>query len=142
MKKLGSIFLSLILCLCLVGCSNSNSLEKTTEKLKENGYTIQYSESTITISKATNGKDTQQFIAYFNEKELESIAYIKLPDSSENNTDMLIGFIYTAENSDSQIDSNTKEAAEEILKSIDLSIDELVEYTLDVAEDEGKSLNN
>ena len=68
-------------------------------------------------------------------------AYIELPEDSENYEDMIIGFIYASEDSDSEVTDTVKEAAEKKLKKLDLTIDDLAKYFLDIHKDKGESLN-
>ena len=54
---------------------------------------------------------------------------------------MIIGFIYASEDSDSEVTDTVKEAAEKKLEKLDLTIDDLVDYFLDIHKDKGESLN-
>ena len=83
-----------------------------------------------------------QFIAYIKDKKVESIAYIKLPDDSQNYDDMLIGFIYADEKSDSEVNEDTKTAAVSVLKEFNLTIDDLVDYVSEINETKGKILTD
>ena len=145
MKKIGKLLLMLILCFGFVGCSNNKNVANITEKFEEENYNVSYNsgdEPTVTISESKNGKDVSQFIAYIKDKKVESIAYIKLPDDSQNYDDMLIGFIYADEKSDSEVNENTKTAAVSVLKEFNLTIDDLVDYVSEINETEGKALTN
>ena len=64
-----------------------------------------------------------------------------LSENSENYEDMIIGFIYASEDSDSEVTDTVKEAAEKKLEKLDLTIDDLVDYFLDIHKDKGESLN-
>ena len=145
MKKIGKLLLMLILCFGFVGCSNNKNVANITEKFEEKNYNVSYNsgdEPTVTISESKNGKDVSQFIAYIKDKKVESIAYIKLPDDSQNYDDMLIGFIYADEKSDSEVNENTKTAAVSVLKEFNITIDDLVDYVSEINETEGKALTN
>ena len=83
-----------------------------------------------------------QFIAYIKDKKVESIAYIKLPDDSQNYDDMLIGFIYADEESDSEVNEDTKTAAVSVLKEFNLTIDDLVDYVSEINVTKGKILTD
>ena len=130
MKNFGKLLLTLLLCFSVVGCSNSKSTENITKELKEAGYTIKYNSdeyTTVTVSESSGGKEKSQ--------------YIELPENSENYEDMIIGFIYASEDSDSEVTDTVKEAAEKKLEKLDLTIDDLVDYFLDIHKDKGESLN-
>lgn len=145
MKKIGKLLLMLMLCFGFVGCSNNKSVANITEKFKEKNYNVSYNngdEPTITISESKDGKDVSQFIAYIKDKKVESIAYIKLPDDSQNYDDMLIGFIYADEKSDSEVNEDTKTAAVSVLKEFNLTIDDLVDYVSEINETKGKALTD
>ena len=47
-----------------------------------------------TISESKSGKDKSQYIAYVEKDEISSIAFIQLPEDSQNYDDMIIGYIY------------------------------------------------
>lgn len=143
MKKFGKLLLTLLLCFSFVGCSNSKSTENITKQLKEAGYTIKYNSdeyTTVTISESKNGKEKSQYIAYVENDKITNIAYIELPENSEDYSDMIIGYIYVSEKSDFDVDETAKKAAEKKLKKLDLTIDDLVDYALDIYKDKGKSL--
>lgn len=53
---------------------------------------------------------------------------------------MIIGYIYTNEKSDAQVDDKAKKAADKVFKKLNISIEELTDYCLDIHKDEGKSL--
>ena len=144
MKNFGKLLLTLLLCFSVVGCSNSKSTENITKELKEAGYTIKYNSdeyTTVTVSESSGGKEKSQYIGYVEDDEISSIAYIELPENSENYEDMIIGFIYASEDSDSEVTDTVKEAAEKKLEKLDLTIDDLVDYFLDIHKDKGESLN-
>lgn len=143
MKKFGKLLLTLLLCFSFVGCSNSKSTKNITKQLKDAGYTVKYNSNeytTVTISESKNGKEKSQFIAYVENDKILNIAYIVLPEDSQNYDDMVIGYIYTTEKSDSTVDEKVKKAAEKRLKKLDLTIDDLTDYALDIHKDKGKSL--
>lgn len=143
MKKFGKILLTLLLCFSFVGCSNGKSTENITKQLKEAGYTIKYNSdeyTTVTISESKNGKEKSQYIAYVENDKITNIAYIELPENSEDYADMIIGYIYVSEKSDFDIDETANKAAEKKLKDLDLTINDLVDYALDIHKDKGKSL--
>lgn len=145
MKKFSKLLLVLLLCFTFIGCSSGKSTTKITELLKDAGYTIKYSKddyTTVTISESKNGKDKSQFIAYVEKDKIGSIAFIQLPEDSQNYDDMIIGYIYSNKKSDAKVDDKAKKAAEKILKKLNLSMDELVNYCLDTYKDKGKSLND
>ena len=145
MKKIGKLLLMLLLCFGFVGCSNNKSASNITEKFKEKNYNVSYNSGdapTVTISESKKGKDVSQFIAYIKDKKVESIGYIKLPDNSQNYDDMLIGFIYADKESDSEVNEDTKKAATAILKTFNLTIDDLVDYVLEINETDGKILTD
>ena len=145
MKKIGKLLFILLLCFGFVGCSNNKSVANITEKFEEKNYNVSCNsgdEPTITISESKNGKDVSQFIAYIKDKKVESIAYIKLPDDSQNYDDMLIGFIYADEKSDSEVNEDTKTAAVSVLKEFNLTIDDLVDYVSEINETKGKILTD
>lgn len=145
MKKFSKLLLVLLLCFAFIGCSSGKSTTKITKSLKDAGYTIKYSKddyTTVTISESKNGKDKSQFIAYVEKDKISSIAFIQLPEDSQNYDDMIIGYIYADKKSEAKVDDKAKKAAEKVLKKIDLSIDELVDYCLAIYKDKGKSLND
>ena len=128
MKNFGKLLLTLLLCFSVVGWSNSKSTENITKELKEAGYTIKYNSdeyTTVTVSESSGGKEKSQYIGYVEDDAISSIAYIELPEDSENYEDMIIGFIYASEDSDSEVTDTVKEAAEKKLKKLDLTIDDL-----------------
>ena len=55
---------------------------------------------------------------------------------------MIIGYIYTNEKSDAQVDDKAQKASEKVLKKLNISIEELTDYCLDVHKDKGKSLKD
>lgn len=145
MKKFGKLLLILLLCFSFIGCNNSKSTSNITKKLKEAGYTIKYNKdeyTTVTISESKNGKDKNQFIAYVEKDKIESIAYIQLPEDSTNYDDMIIGYIYANKDGGANVDKNAKSAAEEILKKLSLTVDDLTNYALDIHKEKGKSLKD
>ena len=111
MKNFGKLLLTLLLCFSVVGCSNSKSTENITKELKEAGYTIKYNSdeyTTVTVSESSGGKEKSQYIGYVEDDAISSIAYIELPEDSENYEDMIIGFIYDIEDSDSEVTDTVK----------------------------------
>lgn len=141
MKKLGKLILVLLLCFSVVGCGSKS----TEEKFKDAGYTIKYNKdeyTTVTISESKDGKGRSQFIAYVDDKKIESIAFIQLPKDAKSYDDMLIGYIYTDKKSSSEVDKKVEKAAEKLLDKLDLTIDDLKEYTFEVQADKGKSLKD
>lgn len=143
MKKFGKLLLTLLLCFVFVGCSNGKSTKNITKQLKEADYTIKYKSdeyTTITISESKNGKEKSQYIAYVENDKISNIAYIELPENSEDYDNMIIGYIFVSEKSDFDVDKAAKNAAEKKLKKLDLTIDDLVDYALDIHKDKGKSL--
>ena len=153
MKKIGKLLFILLLCFGFVGCSNNKSVANITEKFEEKNYNVSYNsgdEPTITISESKDGKDVSQFIAYIKDKKVESIAYIKfiqmnfeyLLIDSQNYDDMLIGFIYADEKSDSEVNEDTKTAAVSVLKEFNLTIDDLVDYVSEINVTKGKILTD
>ncbi|WP_279166962.1 hypothetical protein [Thomasclavelia cocleata] len=143
MKKFSKLLLVLLLCFTFIGCSNKKGTTDISKLLKDAGYTVKYNKddyTTITISESKNGKDKSQFIAYVEKDEISSIAFIQLPEDSQNYDDMIIGYIYTNEKSDAQVDDKAKKAADKVFKKLNISIEELTDYCLDIHKDEGKSL--
>lgn len=145
MKKFTKLILVLLLCFTFIGCSSSNTPSKITKKFKEAGYTVNYNKSdltTVTISESKNGKQNSQFIAYFEDDKLESIAYIHIPEDAQNAEDMLIGNIYVAKDSDLEVSKTVKKETDKILDKLNLTTDELADYTLAIYKEKGKSLNS
>ena len=107
MKKFSKLLLVLLLCFTFIGCSNKKNTAEITKLLKDAGYTVKYNKddyTTITISESKSGKDKSQYIAYVEKDEISSIAFIQLPEDSQNYDDMKIGYIYANEKSDAQVD--------------------------------------
>lgn len=145
MKNSSKLILIILLCFTFLGCSSSNSTSKITKKFKEAGYTVNYNKSdltTVTISESKNGKQNSQFIAYFEDDKLESIAYIHIPENSQNAEDMLIGNIYIAKDSDLEVNKTVKKETDKILDKLGITTDELADYTLDIYKEKGKSLSS
>ena len=140
MKKFSKLLLVLLLCFTFIGCSSKKNTAEITKLLKDSGYTVKYNKddyTTITISESKSGKDKSQYIAYVEKDEISSIAFIQLPEDSQNYDDMIIGYIYANEKSDAQVDDKAQKASEKVLKKLNISIEELTDYCLDVHKDEG-----
>lgn len=145
MKNSSKLILIILLCFTFLGCSASKSTSKITKQFKEAGYTVNYNKSdltTVTISESKNGKQNSQFIAYFEDDKLESIAYIHIPEDSQNAEDMLIGNIYIAKDSDLEVNKTVKKETDKILDKLGITTDELADYTLDIYKEKGKSLSS
>ena len=139
MKKFSKLLLVLLLCFTFIGCSSKKNTAEITKLLKDSGYTVKYNKddyTTITISESKSGKDKSQYIAYVEKDEISSIAFIQLPEDSQNYDDMIIGYIYA------QVDDKAQKASEKVLKKLNISIEELTDYCLDVHKDKGKSLKD
>lgn len=143
MKHLGKLLLIIGLSFTLIGCTNTR--DKTTEKLKEAGYEITYLTNDFTavnITKTKENKDCIQFCAYLEKNVVTSISYITLPADNTKINDAVIGFIYVDKQDDNIISDKAKKEATGVLKELDLSIDDLVNYALSIHEDKGKSLKD
>ena len=136
MKQFKKSLLIIGLCFLMIGCTN-DAMGKVTKKLQDAGYDISYLTDDFTavnITKTEKDKDRIQFCAYLEKKVVTSISYIVLPADNSN--------IYVDKNDDNIISESAQKEAKKILKKLDLSIDDLVNYALQVHEDKGKSLNS
>ena len=144
MKQFKKSLLIIGLCFLMIGCTN-DAMGKVTKKLQDAGYDISYLTDDFTavnITKTEKDKDRIQFCAYLEKKVVTSISYIVLPADNSNIDKTIIGFIYVDKNDDNIISESDQKEAKKILKKLDLSIDDLVNYALQVYEDKGKSLNS
>lgn len=144
MKQFKKSLLIIGLCFLMIGCTN-DAMSKLTKKLQDAGYDISYLTDDFTavnITKTEKDKDRIQFCAYLEKKVVTSISYIVLPADNSNIDKTIIGFIYVDKNDDNIISESAQKEAKKILKKLDLSIDDLVNYALQVHEDKGKSLNS
>lgn len=110
MKKLGKLLFSFVLCFNIVGCGRSKDVKDTdeiTKAFKEIGYETKAvkNDEVDTLSLIKEDSDTTfQFISYFEDNKLHSIAYLSSPTDSKDYDNLTIGFIYV-----SNIDEKDKE---------------------------------
>ena len=134
MKQFKKSLLIIGLCFLMIGCTN-DAMGKVTKKLQDAGYDISYLTDDFTavnITKTEKDKDRIQFCAYLEKKVVTSISYIVLPADNSNIDKTIIGFIYVDKNDDNIISESAQKEAKKILKKLDLSIDDLVNYALQV----------
>ena len=144
MKKLGKLLFALILCFSIVGCGESKDTKDSaeiTKAFKEISYETKAVKEdgvdTLSFIKDDKGM-TNQFISYFEDNKLHSIAYLSSPTDSKNYDDLTIGFIYVSDNIDEKdkevvkINKDVVKTAETILGKVDLSLDEFIKYVEDI----------
>lgn len=138
MKKLGSLFLTLLLCFSIVGCSSDGgkSTADITKSFKDIGYELKSVRNdevdAVTLTKKESSGESSQILAYFEDNKLHAISYIYLPEDSTDYGNMIIGSFYVPSDSDEKVDEKVTKAVNKILDKVDLTSDEFVEYVKDI----------
>lgn len=131
MKKIGTLFLTLLLCFSIVGCSSGDrkGTSDITKSFKDIGYELEVAkdEEMLMLIKKEAGSETQLAV-YFDGDKIIFAGYLYMPKDSTDPKDTVVGYIYVPSDSEQVVDKDIVKTAENILNEVDLTMDEFIEY--------------